>query len=562
MELKKYIFPLRKWWWLVLISTLVAAIFSYLAVRNQPTTYQARTTLMIGTSINNPNPSNNEFILGQQLAATYADIANREIIRNATMRALKMNGLPSFVARALPNTQLIEIAVNDVDPERARRVANELAAQLILLTPTSAQPEEQGRQEFINQQLNKFEVQISQTEEEIEKLQEDLSNMISVQQINDTQNQIDALQSKLNTLHDRYGALLSNTKQRAINTLTIIESSALTARPVGPKKELTMLLAVTLALVLAAGEAYLLEYLNDSLKSADDVARLFSAPIIGHIFEQEDGRNGNRLYDTANWNHPLAEAFRVLRTKIELAEVDRPLKTILVTSADIGDGKTSVATNLALFIAQRKKKVILLDADLRRPSIHGYFNLANDRGLVDLCSGNAALSDVLRYEKERKVGVLTAGNTPPNPTELLSSKEMDQLLSKLKEFADVIIIDSPPFFVADTMVLASKVDGVLVVVRPGHTRQSLARAAVEQIKLTEARLVGVVLNRIPLRGADYYAGKGYLHTYYLSNYGVERNGKEDKIEPEKVKETPSTYAKKFTVSFKHLYKAIFKLSPK
>ncbi len=340
MELNKFIFPIRKWWWLVLASTVVAALFSSLSILRQPPIYQARTTLMIGTTINDPNPSNNEFVLGQQLASTYADLANREIVRNATLKALSINRLPDYIARAIPNTQLIEIAVTDTDPERAQIVANELAAQLVLLSPTGPQPEDQARQEFINQQLNNLEVQIKETEDEIDKLQEELGTLISAQQINEAQAQILALQSKLNTMQDEYGDLLSKTQQGAINTLTIIESAKPTSRPIGPGKGLTILLAAAVGFALAAAEAYLLEFLDDTLKTADDVQRLFSAPIIGHIFEQEDGKNDeNRLYDADDLYHPIAEAFRSLRTNIEISQAGRPLKTILVTSADIGDGK-------------------------------------------------------------------------------------------------------------------------------------------------------------------------------------------------------------------------------
>jgi Mrp family chromosome partitioning ATPase len=137
---------------------------------------------------------------------------------------------------------------------------------------------------------------------------------------------------------------------------------------------------------------------------------------------------------------------------------------------------------------------------------------------------------------------------------LLSSETMDRFLSQLKEVADVVIIDGPPLFVADAMILGSKVDGVLVVVRPAHTRQPLAKASMQQIKLAGARVVGVVLNRIPLRGADYYAGKSYLYTYYLGNYGDERQGKEKKYFPgsivlmdlEKARQFVSPYAHRFT----------------
>jgi len=518
---------------------------------------------MIGTTINNPNPVSSELFLGQQLAAAYADLANREIVLNATKNALGMNQLPQYIARALPNTQLIEITVNDSNPERAQAVANELAAQLMLLSPISAQSEDRGRQDFIHQRLNNLETQIQETEAEIEKLQEELANTFSAQQIHDQETQVSSLQSKLNTLENNYGLLLSNTQQGAINTLTIIEYAQLPSSPIGPMKALTILLAAAAGFVLAAFEAYLLEYLNDTLKSSDDVERLFPAPIIGHIFEQGDEKSEeNRLHDADDLRHPIAEAFRGLRTHIELSQADRPLKTILVTSADIGDGKTSVAANLALSMAQRDKEVVLLDADLRRPNIHRFFELGNDRGLIDVILGRAVASDVLQRKTDRKVAILTSGNTLPNPTELLSSKKMDQLLSELEETADVVIIDGPPLIVADALVLASKVDGVLVIVRPGHTRQSLAQGASEQLKRAGANVVGVVLNRIPLRGADYYAGKSYVYTYYMSNYGDERESKEKKIDLKYLTKIFSSYANKVTDFLRHLFKTVFKLSPK
>jgi tyrosine-protein kinase len=569
MELNKYIFPLRKWWWLVVASTLIATIFSSLSVLRQPAIYQARTTLMIGTTITDPNPSSNELLLGQQLAAAYADLANREIVRNATKNALGLNELPEYIAQALPNTQLIEITVNDIDPERAQTVANELAAQLILLSPVSGQFEERERQEFIHERLNNLEAQMKETESEIERLQGELAETFSAQQIEEKQNEISSLQSKLSSMENNYGLLLSNTQQGAINTLTIIAAAELPSNPIASMKGLTILLAAVVGFVLAAGEAYLLEYLDDTLKSPDAVMRLFSAPILGRIFEQPDGLNENRLYDADNSNHPLTEPFRALRTEIDLAEMGQRLKTILVSSPDSGDGKTSVAVNLALSIAQRGKKVFLLDADLRKPKIHKIFNLANDEGLADVVFARAVFDWRIGIKEVRQISVLTAGNTPPDPAELLSSEKMELFLSELDEVAEVIIIDGPPMFVPDAMILASKVDGVLLVIRPSHTRQSLAKASMEHIKLVGAKVVGVVLNRIPLRGADYYAGKSYLYTY-SSNYGNEHEGKENSnfagsiffIDLEKLSETLPRYAIKVSDFIKHRFKDVFKLSPK
>jgi capsular exopolysaccharide synthesis family protein len=570
MELNKYIFPLRKWWWLVVASTLIAAIFSSLSVLRQPTIYQASTTLMIGTTINNPNPSSNELFLGQQLAAAYADLANREIVRDAAMNALGLSRMPEYLAQALPETQLIEIIVNDVDPERAQLVANELASQLILLGPTSAQSNEPGRQEFVQQLLSKLEEQITETEAEIEKLQEELADTFSAQQINDRQNQIGSLESKLNAMQNNYGLLLSNSENGAINTLTIISFADVPSNPVASMKGLTILLAAAVGFVLAACEAYLLEYLDDTVKSPDVVESLFSAPIIGHIFDQADGIRENRLYDSEKTNHPLTEPFRALRTLIDFAETDKRLKTILVTSPDTGDGKSTVAVNLALSIAQRGKKVYILDADLRKPRIHQLLNLANDGGLADVVSDQTDLNWRTGIKEVGKLGVLTSGAMPADPAGLLGSEKMDQLLSDLKEVADVVVIDGPPLFVTDAMILASKVSGVLMVVRPGHTRLSLAKTAMEHVKLVGARVVGVVLNRIPLRGADYYAGNGYLQTYYSGSYG-DQGGGSDKIDfsgsivlmdLKRWKESLSPYAKKVRDSIRHRVQTVFKLSPK
>ncbi|HET9905376.1 MAG TPA: polysaccharide biosynthesis tyrosine autokinase [Anaerolineales bacterium] len=560
MELNKYTFPLRKWWWLVAASTLIALIFSSLSALRQPAIYQARTTLMIGTTINDPNPSSAELSLGQQLAAAYADLANREILRNATRNALGMNRLPAYFAWALPNTQLIEITVNDTDRQRAQIVANELAAQLILLSPISGQTEEQERQEFIHERLNNLEIQIQETESEIEKLQAELANTFSAQEINDKQSQISSLELKLNTLENNYGLLVSNTQQGATNTLTIIAAAELPGSPIASMRGVTILLATVAGFVLAAGTAYLLEYMDDTLKSPDNVMRLFSAPILGRIFEQEGRMKESQFYDAENSNHPLTEPFRALRTEIDLAEMGQRLKTILVTSPDIGDGKTSVAANLALSISQRGKKVFLLDADLRKPKIHKIFNLPNEEGLADVVFARAVFDWRIGIKEFRQISVLTAGDTPPDPAELLSSEKMGLFLSELEQVADTIIIDGPPLFVPDAMILASKVDGVLLVVRPTHTRQSLAKAAMEHIKLVGAKVVGVVLNRIPLRGADYYAGKSYLFTYYSSNYGNENQASDSKnfggsfffSDIQNLWEISSPYINKVTTFFRQL----------
>ena len=522
MEIEKFLLPLKRWWWLLLIATTLAAVSSFLATAQQPPIYQARTTLMIGQTLSDPNPTTNEFITAQNLAASYADIANREPIRAGTMNALGLRNLPSYLAQAVPNGNLLEILVNDTIPERAQAVANELANQLVLLGPTNTGGEEANRTEFVNEQLNTLEVQIEETQAEIDKKQQELGSLVSASQIADTQNQLNGLNTKMTTMQTIYAELLATTQSGAANSLNIIERAALPRRPVGPNKALTVALAAMVGFSLAAAAAYLLDYLDTTVKSAKEVEKLTNAGILGYLSELNIERTG-KLYVAENPRHPIVEEYRSLRTNLDFASVDHPLKTIFVSSADTGDGKSSVAANLAVIMAQAEKKVILVDADLRRPNVHNFFGMPNDYGLSDVFRGRLKVEEAVKEWNNGKVSIITAGSPPPNPTELLGSKKMNEILQFLKDQFDIVIIDGPPFIVADAVLLSSRVDGILAVVWTGHTQAPALRSMMEQIKLAGSRVVGVALNRVSAKSFRYYTGNRY-YTSYMSaeERGLER----------------------------------------
>jgi non-specific protein-tyrosine kinase len=513
MEFKRYVLPLRRWWWLLLAATLIAALSSFLATLRQPPIYQTLTTLMIGQVIADPNPTSGEFYLGQQLAENYAEIANREPVRIATKQALGLNWLPDYRATALPNGQFIEIVVTDTSPERAQAVANELANQLIARSPTGNQSDELERKAFIQNQLDNLQLQITTTDDEIVQLREVLGEMDSARQIADTRSQLNALEAKLSDLQTIYSNLLANTQSGAINTISVIESAYLPTRPIGPYKMLIILLSAAVGLSLAIGAAYVLDYLDDTVKSPEDVDRLTNTPIIGYLTEL-DIENVGALYVADNPRHPSVEEIRTLRVNLEFASVDQPLKTIFVSSTEMEDGKTSVAANLAVVMSQAEKDVILLDADLRRPNVHNFFGLPNNYGLSDVFRGKLNLDEVLKEWTGGSVSVITAGDPPPNPAELLGSKKMAEVLEALEARADVVIIDGPPFIIADAPILASKVDGVLLIIRIGHSREPAIKSMMEQIDRAGAKVVGVALNRLPPKGIGYYAGTPYYSDYY------------------------------------------------
>ena len=382
MELKDYIRPLRKWWWLILASILIATLASFLAVSRQAPIYSTRTTVMVGNAIDNPNPSGYEFYLTQQLANTYADIAGRDNVRNAVQQALDLPYVPPYSARVVPNTQLVEIVVTDTDPQRAESVAEELVTQLSQLSPTSQGAQSQTRQTFIQDQLNELESNIRNTQAELTKRQDELATLFSARQIADAQATITGLQNKLATLQTNYSGLLANTQAGALNAINVIEKAALPTNPIGPNRMATILMAAAIGLALATAAAYVLEYMDDSLKNPDDVKKTLGVTTLGAVPRIEGTSPGNELAIITNSQSTAAEAYRVLRTNLQFAAVDRPLKTLLVTSPAPSEGKSMTIANLAAALAQTGQKVIVVDTDLHRPRLHKVFGLRNNLGVT------------------------------------------------------------------------------------------------------------------------------------------------------------------------------------
>ena len=520
MDLSAYIKPLLRWWWLIVAATLLAGIASFLATLRQPPFYQAKTTLLVGRSIANPNPSQSDLYLASQLAGTYADIANREPVQNATKKALGLTWLPEYLARAVANSQFIEIVVKDINPVRAQAVANELANQLILSSPTS-DSQEQERQDFINKQLILLQSQILETQDEVTKLKEQLGSLNSARQIADTQTQITALQTKLTTLQGNYAALLSSTKQGATNTLSVVVPAELPVTPIGPIKAFSILLSSAIGFVLAAGAAYLLEYLDDTIKSSEELSHTLNIPVIGKIGYIKRDKTGDQVEKPVEHIiilrqpfSPVVETFRALQMNLLTISQDPPKKVFLITSAKPGEGKSITLANLAVTMAQSGLKVIAVDGDLRKPTLHEIFNLPNTVGLSDvLLRSKTNARMLLQGTKVDNLSVLTSGVLPPSPTLVMGSKRIMKAIEDLSSEADFVLVDSPPILsVADTLNLGSCVDGVIFLTVEGFTRRSEARRALDELRTAGINVVGAILRKTKGSEESY----SYYH-YYSSN---------------------------------------------
>jgi capsular exopolysaccharide synthesis family protein len=342
--------------------------------------------------------------------------------------------------------------------------------------------------------------------------------MNSASQIANVENEIREQTQKLNSLRDNYSGFLANSQEGALNILSVVEPANLPTRSVGTSKFTIIALAGLVGFSLGAGAAYLLEYLDRTVKTTSDVERLFNLPVIGYISEiTEDGNNAT--YVANNPNSILAENFRLMRSNIEFFQISKPIKTILITSPNQGNGKTTVASNLAMSISQGEQDVILVDADLRRPAVHRALDISRNPGLSDLIRNKAGIEDVVRDWSEDGLKVITAGDIPPNVTEVVGSKRIASILGDIREKHELVIIDAPPLIIADSYNLASRVDGVILIMVPGETSEEQARAIKEQLDRSKAHLLGNVFNKVSEQSAHSYYDYQYRSLYSPKYYG-------------------------------------------
>ncbi|MBK8900863.1 MAG: polysaccharide biosynthesis tyrosine autokinase [Anaerolineaceae bacterium] len=522
MELKEYIGPLLKWWWLLLGATLIAGASSYYATRQQQPLYRSTATVMIGSAIEDPNPSTSDLTITESLASTYVDFANRASVRSAVREALGLQNLPGIVVQQVNSTNFIDIMVTDTSPERAQAVAAELARQLILRSPTAE--DNNKRQEFARNQLDSYEAAITETEDQIAAKREELGTLVSALEIAEAQTELASLESSLLTLRTNYTSLLASTQEGAKNAIRVIEPASMPQAPVDPQNTITILVASAVGFVLACTAAYLLEYLDDTVRTPEQITKLGNLPTLTGI-AFIDSEDDSKLITVTDPRSPTSEAYRVLRTAIQFSVSDKKNSLLLLTSGVSAEGKSTTAGNLAVVLAQAGHNVLLVDGDLRRPSQHSIFNLPNKRGVTSLLLKLNAddadtevrnlVEDTVQPTQVEGLQVMTCGPIPPNPSELLGSTKMRRLLDVLDQQYDFVIIDSPPVLsVTDAAVLGAMSGTTLVVVRANKSRKNQFKQVVERLEDVNANVAGVVLNSLKAGSEGHNFYYYYKDPYY------------------------------------------------
>jgi succinoglycan biosynthesis transport protein ExoP len=593
MELRQLLALLRRWAWLLVVGLILGAAAGFFFSSRQTPIYRASTKMMvIYPTYQSASDYASQYYFTQDLASTYVQMLSTQPVLDAASERVGYKVRASALqTRIISNANIVQIYVDDSDPQRAALIANTLVDVLVQQNEALESSRYTQMEETIQAQISQVESQAADLQTQIDQASNvNLSEQVKQtgDQISSLQNQISILQAEIDQLSQnpasitvedqiainekqallaqiqpllvKYQEIYTNMivlgqpttgegskltqmqnaldlyQQMHIQLLGNLENvrlarlqSTSTARQIEPatapqysikpRTVYNSLLAGLVGLVIMGVVAFLIEYLDDTLKTARDVKKILDVQILGYIAQMPVKRDEPRsVYVARQPRSPISETFRKLRTNLEFAVDTTQQQTIMVTSSGSGEGKTTIAVNLATIIAHGGKKVLLVDADLRKPTIHKYLGLTNRSGLSNILRGEAEPQSALQQpEGIEGLSVITSGSIPFNPTELLGSEKMVAFLQAFKDIVDVIIIDTPPFVVADSQVLSAKVAGVLIVIKPGHTRAGAAAMMLELLRESGARILGVVLNNIPRNlGEDY--GSYYSRYAYKRSY--------------------------------------------
>ena len=520
LDVRQYLGSLveHKWW--VVFAALLVMLSALGATVLQTKVYKASVDILL-------QPRSTDLIFdpntGQQSDPTRTVNTEMQVIRGGPVRQAvldKFGQAPRPSVSAIGQTNVVRLSVTHTDPAAAARLANAYADSYIASRRT--------------QDVNDL-----------------LSAATQIQsRISDIQTQIDALGSlppsaasaQLNALVQQQGAFKQQLGQLQVQAALrtggaqIVTPATAPTSPIKPRPRRTAILALAVGLLFGGGVAFLIDYLDDSIRSKEDLERAASGhPTLGIVTRVPSWRTAAEpvVESVANPKSQTAESYRTLRTAVQFATLDHPVRSLQVTSANAGEGKTTTIANLGVALAQTGQRVIICCCDLRRPRLHEFFGLKNDIGFTSVLLGDWPLSLALQPVDEMpNLSVLASGGLPPNPAELLSSVRAAELIAAMQGVADVVLIDSPPVLpVTDAAVLSARVDATLVVASAGFTTRREFARTMEILMQVDAPIIGTVLNGVDRRVSyGYRYGYGYRYRTYKED-GLASDGRAE--EPSK-----------------------------
>ena len=510
MELRDYVKVVRARMWLIALSVVVVTLGAVALSLLQKSAYQGVAQVLVTqqntgiTMLGTPQPqvsSQPEGDVQTQIEVIQSPRIVEQVIEtlglNTTVDSLLKRVAVSADTGTSLITRVIQIRVTDASAAGAARIANSFAEEYVAWSRES-------QQASIKAAADDVQLRLAQTQEQMVALEAtasapgaSIADKVKLQ----------AAGSLYATLADKLEQLRI-AEQLATGTGSVLSSAAVDPVPVSPNPSRDAALGLAIGLLVGLGVAFQVEHLDTRIGSADEAGAIYGAPVLASIpTEKVDKGEPLRLTLRERPGSPAAEAYRMLRNNLDFINIDKDIKTILVTSAVPSEGKSTVAANLATVLSQAGRTVMLVDCDFRRPSTRQFFELDHTVGLSDVLAGTGDLwAAAQRPEGPDGLWVLTAGRMPPNPSEILASEAMNGLMANLRGSVDWVILDSAPALAAaDAAAVARWVDGVLVVVRVGVSKRDAARTSCEQLRNVGARVLGLAV----WAPADSVAAHGY-----------------------------------------------------
>lgn len=511
LELRDYLRILRRRKWTILLATLITVAGAVGVSLAQTPVYQGRADVLLQPrsteSLFDPNT-------GQRSDPARAVQTEIQVLKSRPVRELvnkKLGSAPKVAASPVGQTDVIQVKAESTDPERAADIANAYARAYIDFRRTQAVDDLLAAGQQIQAKIADLQRRLdtlTDTPTPSPRATTATTNL-------ELTSERDSLLAQQALFRQKLDQLQVDASLKSGGAQLVTPAVAPT-EPIRPTPERNAVVALTVGLMLGVGLGFLREYLDDSLTAKEDVERAVpGVPVLALIpaLGAWKDKKWSLVASLTDPDSPAAEAYRTLRTSVQFLGLDKPLKTVQVTSPSASEGKSTTIANLAVALAGAGQRVIVVDCDLRRPRIHQFFGLDNGVGLTSALVGDTTLREACQTAPQiKRLQVLASGPIPPNPSELLATNRMREVLRLLSDHADVVLVDCPPILpVTDASVLSHYVDATLLVATAGVTEQRPLRRAVELLNQVEAPLQGIVLNGVKDEGAYGYS-YGYKYT--------------------------------------------------
>ncbi len=502
MTLPEILKAVRQWWWILVICPLIAAATAYFITSTITPVYQAEARLLVEHQMAGGTLDLQSIQAAERRTQTFSQLITTRSVLNPVVEELNLEKTADDLRANLSishvgDTQLITIAYSDYDPVHAAEVANTVSEKFAEYVRDIQAPIIGVPAEDLTGVIADLETQIESNEARIAEIEAGDGPTTQAEQ--DELAQLQASTAQLSQSRDAFQVIESSVND--LDTATgsqvfIAEPAAAPGAPISPSLMINLAIAGLLGVLIGGAITVSLSWLDDNVKTEQDVRQLINRPVIGTVPDQDLPDQMESIHASKSIS---GEVFRGLRTNLQFTMVDRNIKSIVVTSTQPGEGKTTVAANLAIVLAQGGQRVILVDADMRRPKVHNMFHkVTNERGLSNLLlQSPAVIENVVQSTTIDRLKVLSTGPVPPNPPDLYGSARMKALVSALEDSADIVVFDSPPLALSESLLLASVVDGILFVIRANLTRTADIAQGIETVEQTGVPILGVVLNGVP-----------------------------------------------------------------